>query len=403
MAGRLLQRGLILALGIAGVGACVLAACQRYEFDEVTPVALKPVTKVEPITGKSEKPYVMLVVDKSGSMLDAASGTGKCVDGNGEYDRSDSSKPCKWNDLLAAFTHPTSGFLPQSKKLARFGLTVFPSAAGGCEAGNVVVPFASGGDADPGVDNAEAVAARLRDVVPQGGTPLAVTLLNVAQAEKLKTPEPGRKRFVMLLTDGQPNCNKANAQRCKDCVDLASCQRVPDGCWPTWGAEEVCDQYSEFVGAACLDDLHTVEAVAELRRQGVETFVIGFGLETAEGTKAADILNRAAVEGGHPRADEKVKYFQAGTRKELEGILDQIGQALQACEFALPAQPVSDKVLQVVLLDAEAKTETELVQGTDWVFGDSLTAIRLLGERCSMLQSAEPNRYALQFRFIAPM
>ena len=69
---RSISRFLVPSLGLVALGGIALAACQNYEFEQVTPKAFGAVTEDIVITGKMLPPYIMLVVDQSGSMHDTA-------------------------------------------------------------------------------------------------------------------------------------------------------------------------------------------------------------------------------------------------------------------------------------------------------------------------------------------
>jgi hypothetical protein len=390
------RRGLLAWAGCL-VAAALGAGCQDYELLSIEPRAVGVRDVRIQVTGKPLASNVMLVVDKSGSMTESVTGTGmNCTfDGTSgsEYDPR-STNPCKWNDLKAAFTDPTDGFLTGSGGLARFGLLAFPGEGGSCAEGSIVVPV--GDDVEP------IRRALMSDLVPSGGTPTTAALLEAAGDPLLAGSEPNRQRFVMLLTDGLPNCNDANAALCSQCrADAAQCSA---GCRPT---EEpgTCDVVP-FDGAACLDEENLVAAVRQLRSQGIVTFVIGFGRDTAS-SDASGVLNRAAVEGGHPRLGAAESYYQANSVEELKGFLEELLVEFP-CTYELDPPPSERDLLSVNLRDGKAGrpdlADRILVEGTEWEFASgALDAVRLIGPVCDLVQNAEFGRYEVQIIYAEPL
>jgi Notch 1 len=121
-----------------------------------------------------EKPNMMIVLDRSGSMYGS-----------------------KWTSAVNAVeficTHPSYA------SALRFGLDIFP-ANQGCGRGEVVV--------DVGDNTWSAINSQLQAHPPHsdgsGMTPIAATLMYLNLYRELKDPE--RRNFVMLITDGQDTC-----------------------------------------------------------------------------------------------------------------------------------------------------------------------------------------------------
>ncbi|HCF61861.1 MAG TPA: hypothetical protein DFS52_28175 [Myxococcales bacterium] len=333
-----------------------------------------------PVRGRV-RPYLMLVVDKSGSMNDSASAE---------------STTTKWDDLVAAFADPSSGFLTTSRDQLHFGLTLFPSSMA-CDPGRIVVPLSTYRH------NADQVVSRLASTVPEGGTPTSLSLQVAATDPRLVDAEPEHPRFVMLLTDGLPNCNDSNAGLCAGCrSNTASCGSQ-SGCRPTEPPYDLCEP-RPFDGAPCLDEENLVGAIEELRAKGIVTLVIGFGRATASGN-ASRVLNRAAVEGGHPRQGATESYYQANTVEELKGFLEELLREFP-CELALAPKPTAANLVTVNVRDSKAGAggDNILKLGRDWEFtGEDLGGIRLLGGWCNLVQNAEFGRYELQVIYADPL
>lgn len=383
----------VTAVAAASLAGLILVGCQSYELDPVQPKAIAAVNEPIPVQGRSLPPKVMIVVDKSGSMLESADGTGfPCSDDgtiSGNYVR---NKPCKWNDLLEAFvtgTDGAEGFLRANANAAsEWGLIAFPTGEE-CGTGTVIE--------DLGENNIEKVITGLNNISPIGGTPSATTLLEVLKNPKMTTHEPGRERVVMFLTDGLPTCNTANANRCDQCLASGTCLDAndPSGCFAQWD-----DCHFPDFGHGCLDETGLEDAIKQLRDAGILTFVIGFGKDTGTGV-ANRVLNRAAEAGGLARNDSAIRYYQANNRQELQQALEDFIKVTQSCDFTLDPLPTNEKVVTVVLVDkVDGGKEYVLERGKDWEFiAGNVGDLKLLENKCAELRAAEPERYELSFRY----
>ncbi|MBI5545130.1 MAG: hypothetical protein HY901_14665 [Deltaproteobacteria bacterium] len=384
-------RGWVVFLAGAGVS---LGACQNQQFYRVDPNSIAVGNTVVQVLGKPEPPNIMLVVDRSFSMTESVTGTGlRCTDtgtDSSPYDAR-STNPCKWNDLKVAFADPQTGFLTTSQGLARFGLLPFPAATGACDHGQIVVPI--------GVDPQPIRDQLLNRLIPGGGTPTAATMLEAAKDPLLAIEEPNRKRFVMLLTDGLPNCNPGNAALCAQCRADANACSASGGCHPTDPPFNSCGT-TPFDGASCLDEIALVDAVHELRGKGIDTFVIGFGKDTS-GTDANRVLSGAAIAGGHARQNAPTQYYQANTVQDLRTFLEEILQRFP-CTFSLDPVPSDGSLVEVSVEDSVQKTITSLKSGVDWKFAtDTLEQVQLLGSWCTDLQNADANRFTVRVKYVS--
>lgn len=349
------------------------------------------------------RPYVMLLVDKSGSMLDPAD----CSPGDlctrcanttdGHYDPA-SANPCKWNDLKVALASKDAadpGFLVAGKDMANYGLAVFP---GGFPRGESCEPGVTLVGLTPNADHVETIIGQLDEVSPGGGTPTAAMLEQVGKLTRLSTAEPGRKRFVMLLTDGEPNCStsQTNFDRCTACNDSKLCEGAGK-CNPTFHGT-TSSQPPCLSETACLDDTGLVEQVTALHKAGVDTFIIWFGSESAQPV-TAQILNQAAEAGGQPRPGSSTKYWDAASRAELRALLKDISKSLQTCLFTLDPPPTDTDILEVVFVDKTAgDAETTLSKDEYRVAEDG--TVEVLGARCAQIQESAPGTLSVVFHYV---
>jgi len=230
-------------------------------------------------------PGLLVVLDKSKSMDICASGVpgeGRCdSDGDGNLDETGASR---WEVIRSVLAGPAS-----SVGIADFGLVVTNMGGDDPACGDASVEVAAG-------SSAEAFAeAWTRPALAQptpGGTPVAAAL-EVANRELAGSSETR----VVLITDGQPNCNIDHPMPCI-CANESGCPEVGGGLAAA-GTE------GHFVdGRFCLDQDASVAAVEALRAASFRTAVVAVGLHgdslgTLGAMAAAGGLASAAADGVH--------------------------------------------------------------------------------------------------------
>lgn len=263
---------------------------------------------------------ILLVIDKSGSMVDKPKGF--------EVD--------KWTALKQALDTA----LADVAEDINFGLLLYPFSTleeipldkceerGNCcsvPAGvrSINVPIA------PGVESVPQILGALDDTSPGGGTPTADALagaleyFTVGEGADL----PGEK-YVLLATDGGPNCNSAlscEGDRCTTNLD-GNCSR--DNCC------------TGQLGALCLDDERVTENVEALAAEGIGTFVVGI-----PGTEAyASYLDGFARAGGFANPAGPPEYYAVSAEGGVEGLVDVFStittQLVRACDIELQSTPL---------------------------------------------------------------
>ncbi len=268
-------------------------------------------------------------------MTDNAAGTmSAACDSGGVY--SGRGADCKWNNLLDVVTGPVGstgqGFLAAIESAfsvnvnvsdpVQVGLSAFPGAtistsptAQACATGDVLTAIGPG--------NSSSITTTLLSLAPAGGTPAAATL-PVVGAALAAGGGPRRASYVILVTDGAPNCDSnltATAANCTgDRCTLSSCAAAD---WDT----NSCGCYNPSTGAAlaegCLDESAAVAAVASLYRSGIETFVVGFGADTVS-SATAETLSEMGAAGVGLSTTGASHYIQTQSSQELQSALAQI-------------------------------------------------------------------------------
>lgn len=332
--------------------AITVLSCQSYQFEPVVPVTLVLTEEVFPLAPVL-KPNVMLAVDRSGSMggqIDAAC-TGACA--------------TRMSDLKQA----VATFATLADDRVRLGLTTFPkdptASMSGAEAScqpatDVRVPLpgaARADDAQASQANRTAamqVNAAVQALQPAGGTPTGATLAFLSTLPELKASD-FRNDFVLLLTDGLPNCNANNPNDFVQSAAQCRCQTGGGDC-----------SSLDTRRRGCLDADATVAQVEVLNRAGVKTIVVGFGADTNQ-ADAREVLERLARAGGVARsctmdaecgAGDRCAAglcgrfsFQASNRAELEQVLTTVltGLTPATCTRPLPDRPVTREAVSLIV------------------------------------------------------
>lgn len=405
---------LVACLGVA-------SSCQTYDFERVVPIAVAQTTDKTIVKNARLKPNLMLLIDNSGSMnFPIDFGDSRCPSGCGT-----STTPCPSNcpTRTSQLKSVMNNFLSNSGTVGRMGMAVFPIVGDQCGASNdITVPLPDPTADDKGTDSslnakAQAINAAIQALKPSGGTPTGGSLEFVGAVGGLNDNADFRPDYVLLLTDGLPNCNTNNPNQLCACngpnnngcsasqVNACSCT---GSCVGTNASTNGCAK-------GCLDQDGAVQAVRNLKLKGIQTIVVGFGADTAAGS-APIVLKAMASEGGFVRkcpngtnaecgsnntCTAKVctsSVFQATNGEQLAAALAEISQSLgqDACIYDLSAKP-SDPAYLSVLVDGQT-----VAQGADtYSYDYSANTVTFLGGTCSKLRaSSDQKPVSVEFRMV---
>ncbi|HXX30796.1 MAG TPA: adventurous gliding motility lipoprotein CglB [Myxococcaceae bacterium] len=377
-----------LALPFAlGAAAALAAGCQVYDFEPVTPGAVAQSARSVPLAYNSPKPNMMLLVDKSGSMGDRL--------------------PSGLTKIQTA-QQVMGTFLTDDATVARVGITKFPADTG-CTpagAGQVLspVPPGSDGDADSVLQAAaQAANTQLQALTPGGATPTAGSLrfFHDNPGAVADASSAHRDAFVLLLTDGLPNCSASVTSSTCTCTDTQS-----DGCTPV----------TSCALNSCLDT-DVVSTISALQAdRGIKTIVIGFGSDIVCGIAPATLESMAEA-GGFVRKCPNTsqscgtgndcvlatglcskQYFQATDGPALAASLAEIGTTLtqETCKYTLVDIPSNPALISVVV------NGTPYLTGPNtWVYDASTNQIVFQGTLCDQIKGNTPdNPVHLDIRFL---
>ncbi|HET7544163.1 MAG TPA: vWA domain-containing protein [Polyangiaceae bacterium] len=305
---------------------------------------------------------VLLVIDKSSSMDDQPQGF----------------ELKKWAALKAALAPALEAVQDEMS----FGLLLYPFNQQSeipldCFEGCCQVPAAPEAvevGIERGSDSASKVMAALDATAPGGGTPTAAAL---DAALFYFTNGPGKDlkgdRFVLLATDGGPNCGGSTTTCAAD-----HCTPNLDGLCP---ADE--GNCCRGEGSYCLDDAAVLQKIRALADASVPTFVIGI-----PGTESyAEYLDAFATAGGVPNPKKHPAYYAVSAEGGVDGLTrtfrDITTHLVRSCEVDLGSM-APDKQLVNVAVDCEI---VPFEAGAGWDIRDETpTTLTLAGDTCNRVK-----------------
>jgi hypothetical protein len=266
-------------------------------------------------------PNLLLVVDRSCSMRTAVT----------------SSTMSKWQVAVGGINKVITDFGSD----IRWGLTLFPDTTPDtCTQQDFAFPLADGNG--PGIKTMLTNALATTD--PFYPDDPCVTNIDTAMMQAATDPaltDPGRKSYVMLVTDGAQS----------------------SGCSAGGG-----DAGSEM-------------AVKKLfNGKGVTTFVLGFG-------SAVDAvqLDKLAIAGGAPQSGTP-KYFRADTAGELDQALQTIADAVVSCSYKVDPPP-EDPSQVYVWFGGTENVPRDQSHVSGWDYDPATQMLTLYGSHCDRLKT----------------
>jgi hypothetical protein len=200
------------------------------------------------------------------------------------------------------------------------------------------------------------IASVLTGISLCGSTPTSQTLVNAHSY--LSSTSTGHNRYVLLATDGVPNCNPA-----LDPTDPSECECPDsDGCTS---------------GEQCLDDDAAYAALDALREDGIPTYVLGMGAWLGADR---DIMNAMAEHGG--TGSFYPAETPAGILSAFEAIM---GTVVVSCRFDLhPGDDVDPTKVNFYIDGDLVPRDTGHANGWDYVDEDT---IEFYGTWCDRIMS----------------
>jgi hypothetical protein len=288
-----------------------------------------------------DPPTLYYVLDRSGSMNDSN----------------------KWGTIQIALEKIMISLGPRAQVAA----AVFPDpgSQNQCAPGVQVFPPMRG---DPQGQVAGALAQTLGRFVAGGGTPTAATLEQLAPAIEAI---PG-KTYVILATDGGPNCDAAaicTAATCTNNIEnQPSCPPAGPNC---------CAADAGAGAGGCLDSQPTIDAVTALSQAGIPVYVVG----VPGSAPYADLLDKLAIAGGKARGSEP-QYYAVDTADQaafLATLSTIAAKIAGSCTLTLNQAPPDPSLINV-FLDGNVLPQS----GPDgWTLSGS--TVTILGASCQAI------------------
>ena len=306
----------------------------------------------------SDPPNLYFVVDRSGSMGERLPG----------------SSDSKYKNARIAISVMLRGVGHR----VRYAAAVYPAYFNeeGCAPGMPIFPLTAGDSPKYAAmsENGPVLSellTRLANNLPSGGTPTAATLRDL---QSTIIGLEGKRTYVVLITDGAPNCNLA--LRCGVEACIPNIEHLTSSGIECDGEYNCC---SPKVGAGdCVDADASEAAVADYEKAGVDTFIVGM-----PGSEAYHALLNRLANAGNTARPGKTAYYAVSDTDELSTALRSIGARVAiSCDLPLAETP-EDPDLVNVYFDDQIVPKSE---DDGWRYTNA-SAIEFVGPTCDALSS----------------
>lgn len=305
-------------------------------------------------------PNVMLVLDKSGSM----------VQNSWDADADPSTgEETRWQSLHDVVSFVVGTFETE----INFGAVLFPSTAAIAELGAGACVVSNTPEVPVAASNADGVLGGIPGAgatsTINGATPATAGIQTALT--HLKTLDENIDRFMILITDGAANCG-ADA-------DTSMCPGQGCGLMEDYDAN-----LPTVVGDAFSTD-------------GVPTFVIGIdirdevqGSDPMDGQVSANTfveLNTVAEAGGRALEGNE-RFFNASNEVELQAALAEIAGQVVSCTIPLNPEPTAPDFVEIEIAGEAVERVEDCATEDGWVYVNPegpYDAIELCNAACDAL------------------
>ncbi|MCA9664273.1 MAG: VWA domain-containing protein [Myxococcales bacterium] len=260
-------------------------------------------------------PNVMVVLDRSGSM--------------------------RQNNKMPQAKTALDGLADGLGDKLRLGVAVFPGDNTSCGAPTQKLVL--------GDHPAAAIKASYAQTNPSGSTPMALALETVRTKNWLTdTGDPQdatRSRAVVLITDGQPNCNSTNAD--------------------------------------------VVAQAKMLHNDGTSVYVVGFG----DGVNPGNLDAVAKAGGTGNPGDPAHDYYQANDSTSLNAALQSISAQVASCTLKLDSAPPDANRIYVLLDDKGLERDAQ----DGWRYDAGTNTIVISGVPCNSIKGSQTPKLKVVF------
>lgn len=298
-------------------------------------------------------PNILIVLDASGSMNEDSSNM-NCGGGMGMM-----SMGCGANSKWALLTPALTQVVRDTQATVNWGLKLFADAQGSCgvNPNTVAVPVG----ANTGDMIASVITGRTDPMgnVTMGSSTPTRRAMNAAVTYFGTVTEPNPK-YIVLATDGQPNC-------------MGTSNNQND------------------------DTPAAIMSVTAARMANIPTFVVGI---SAPPGAARDALNMMAVEGGLPRAGDP-QYYPVANAAEFTAVLNTLVTIAASCVFPVPPPPTNDGTtnrsnIYVRADGVDIPRDQTHMNGWDYTDG-TMMSVTLYGPACDSVMAGTTMNVSIVF------
>ncbi len=300
-------------------------------------------------------PDILIVQDKSQSMEQSSSG-GMCA--------ATAAGCSKWSQVSTAID---TVVLATDTKVD-WGMVFFGTDTACAVTSTPVVPV--------GPMTGQNIQTAFANNTPTSYTPTAAAInAAVTYMKTLTDPNP---KFLLLATDGLPNCGTGGSGGAGGAGGRGVGGRFGGG---TPG------------GVNTSDDSPAAEAaVTAAKAAGFPTFVVG--IATSTDMMATTTLNTMAVNGGYPQTGAATQYYSVTDTASLQAALNKIIGMTLSCTVPLTDKPDNLANVAVTAQDSTGKRiEIPPDPTNGWSFDSTMSNIILNGSACTDLQSVTLTAY----------
>jgi hypothetical protein len=286
-----------------------------------------------------QPPDILIIQDKSGSMNQSADGT--CTRNCGPNS--------KWSQVTAALNQVVT----MTDTTVNWGLKFFATSDNACTTN-------AGVEVAVGPMNGAAIMTAIAGATP--GSPTPTRLAENAGAAYLATLTDTNPKYLLLATDGLPNCDPGNPQN---------------------------TMADDSVGAE--------QAVTDALTAGYKTFVVGIG-----NTGGVATLNQMAINGGVPQTGGTTSFYQVTDTTSLVATLNTILGRVASCKFNVGTAPnsfTSNAFIDVFGDNVPIPKDPAHTNGWDYT-NAAMTSIEVYGPTCDAILAGTIMTVTVTFRCV---
>ncbi len=362
-------RNLLFRSAVATIGSLTLAACGAKTGLLVPDVTTREDAAIDApdapdVRDAPDVPDVRVCVPGRFTLQARAADMLLVIDRSTSMNQSLGAAGSKWRVLQGAL----QSTLPRYEDAINVGALFYPEDGAETRTASCSFPNVPTVDIEPAARNASRVLNVFTATGPGGSTPTAAALVR-AYTWIVRHPNRLRARYLVLATDGAPDCNGS--------LNPATCTCVGGG---GGGGGGRCGSDAN----RCLDDVRTISTVRQIAANAalsIPTYVIGIASDAD--VNFTNTLTAMAVAGGRPNrtAAGEPTFYSVARSEDLPRAFSAIQNAIARCSFVAPTRPADGDYVSITVNGAAIPRDTARVNGWDWTdraFGE----LTLFGAAC---------------------